>query len=106
VVLSPLHDRLKAAGACFGVAGAYERPMFFGQPGATPQIDLSFGKQSFYPHVADECASTRSGQWQAHFCSPNPAGSGKSTTHRRAAILPSDMVVMATQQRNRSSRLR
>ena len=31
--LVPYHDELKNAGACFGVSGGYERPMWFAKNG-------------------------------------------------------------------------
>jgi 4-methylaminobutanoate oxidase (formaldehyde-forming) len=34
VRLSPLHERLKAAGACFGTKGGWERPNWFARPDA------------------------------------------------------------------------
>ena len=36
--LVPYHEELKKAGACFGVSGGYERPMWFAKNGESCRI--------------------------------------------------------------------
>ncbi|HMN31144.1 MAG TPA: FAD-dependent oxidoreductase, partial [Caldilineaceae bacterium] len=55
---SPLHETLRAAGACFGQKNGWERPLFFAA-GAAPQLDYSWGKPGWFAAVAAECAAAR-----------------------------------------------
>jgi 4-methylaminobutanoate oxidase (formaldehyde-forming) len=75
---SPLHDRLAAAGACFGVKNGWERPNWFARPNASPSplggeragvrgesfadnptIEYSFGQQNWFANHAAEHRATR-----------------------------------------------
>jgi 4-methylaminobutanoate oxidase (formaldehyde-forming) len=56
---SPLHDRLAAAGACFGQKNGWERPLFFGPPGQTPELHYTWGRPNWFDHTAAECTATR-----------------------------------------------
>jgi 4-methylaminobutanoate oxidase (formaldehyde-forming) len=56
---SPLHEKLRAAGACFGQKNGWERPLFFALDGSTPSLDYSWGKPSWFAAVAAECEATR-----------------------------------------------
>lgn len=55
---SPFHDRLLASGAFMTEAAGYERPGFFGTPGTRPQIEYSYGRQSWFDICGQECRST------------------------------------------------
>ena len=55
---SPFHDRLKALGACMTEAAGWERPGFFGEPGTTPEIGYSYGRQSWFDACGSECRNT------------------------------------------------
>ena len=57
--MSPLFDRLKAAGACFGELAQWERAMWFAPPGVEPAYDYSFGRQNWFPHAAEEHRAAR-----------------------------------------------
>lgn len=63
VRLSPLHERLKAVGACFGTKGGWERPNWFArnEPGcaAVPMTDYSFGRQNWFANHAFEHRACR-----------------------------------------------
>jgi glycine cleavage system aminomethyltransferase T/glycine/D-amino acid oxidase-like deaminating enzyme len=59
VRFSPLHHRLKSAGACFGVKAGFERPNWFAPPGMKPEIEYSFGKQNWFAAHAAEHKATR-----------------------------------------------
>jgi len=50
----PYHEELKKAGACFGVTGGYERPMWFALNGDSPKYDYSYKYQNWYPSVEFE----------------------------------------------------
>ena len=55
---SPLHDRLAAQGACFGVKNGWERPNWFAQPGDKPLMEYSFGRQNWFDcHAAEHRAA-------------------------------------------------
>ena len=56
--LLPYHDKLKDAGACFGVSGEYERPMWYALSGKIPKYDYSFDYQNWYPSVEFETKNT------------------------------------------------
>jgi glycine cleavage system aminomethyltransferase T/glycine/D-amino acid oxidase-like deaminating enzyme len=56
--LLPYHNELKKAGACFGVSGEYERPMWYALNGETPEYKYSFDYQNWYPSVEFETKNT------------------------------------------------
>ena len=56
--LLPYHEELKKAGACFGVSGEYERPMWFALNGEKPEYKYSFNYQNWYPSVEFETKNT------------------------------------------------
>ena len=56
---SPLHDRLAAAGACFGVVAGWERPNWFAPGGVAAQYEYAWGRQNWFEHAASEHRATR-----------------------------------------------
>lgn len=58
---SPLHDRLAAAGACFGEAAGWERANWFAPPGAAPRYEYAYGRQNWFGHAAAEHRAAREG---------------------------------------------
>lgn len=56
---SPLHDRLAAAGACFGVVAGWERPNWFAPDGVAARYDYAWGRQNWFEHAAAEHRATR-----------------------------------------------
>ena len=56
--LLPYHDELKNAGACFGVSGEYERPMWYALNNEKPEYKYSFDYQNWYPSVEFETKNT------------------------------------------------
>jgi len=58
---SPLHDRLAAAGACFGETAGWERPLWFAPTGIVPKNEYSFSRPNWYEHTAGECRAARDG---------------------------------------------
>ncbi len=65
VRLSPLHDRMKRAGASFGMKGGWERPNWFArnEPGCatTPEVRYSFGRQNWFMNHVFEHRACREG---------------------------------------------
>jgi heterotetrameric sarcosine oxidase gamma subunit len=57
--LSPLHDRIAAAGAGFGEVAGYERPNWFGEPGERPEYVYSWGRQNWFEASAREHRAVR-----------------------------------------------
>ena len=57
--ITPYHDEMKKAGACFGVTGGYERPMWFATNGKKPEYQYSYNYQNWYPAVEYETKNTR-----------------------------------------------
>ncbi|MEO1603534.1 MAG: FAD-dependent oxidoreductase, partial [Pseudomonadota bacterium] len=58
---SPLHEHLKARGACFGETSGWERPNWFAKPGQTAEYEYSWGRQNWFENAAEEHAAIRSG---------------------------------------------
>jgi sarcosine dehydrogenase len=55
---SPLHDRLAAQGACFGVKNGWERPNWFARDQMAAVAKYSFGRQNWFPcHAAEHRAA-------------------------------------------------
>ena len=54
----PYHDQLKSFGACFGVSGGYERPMWFALDGEKAEYKYSYNYQNWYPSVEYETNNT------------------------------------------------
>ncbi len=57
--LLPYHEELKNAGACFGVAGGFERPMWYSLNGEKPEYEYSFNYQNWYPSAKYETINAR-----------------------------------------------
>ena len=58
--LLPYHEELKKAGACFGVSGGYERPMWYALEGENAEYNYSFEYQNWYSSVEYETKNTTS----------------------------------------------
>ncbi len=57
--LVPYHQELKKAGACFGVSGGYERPMWFAKKGEIAEYKYSYNYQNWYPAAEFETKNAR-----------------------------------------------
>ncbi len=57
--LVPYHEELKKAGACFGVSGGYERPMWFSKNGKKAEYEYSYDYQNWYPSAEFETKNAR-----------------------------------------------
>ncbi len=57
--LLPYHKELKKAGACFGVSGGFERPMWYSLNGEKPEYEYSFNYQNWYPSAKHETINAR-----------------------------------------------
>jgi len=58
---SAVHERLAAAGACFGETAGWERANWFAPAGVEPVYAYSYGKQNWFAHSAAEHRATRTG---------------------------------------------
>ncbi len=56
---SALHDRLAAAGACFGEAFGWERANWYAPAGTSPRYEYSYGRQNWFDHSAKEHQAVR-----------------------------------------------
>lgn len=56
---SAIYHRLKDNGACFGMKSGWERPNWFAPAGVEPIDQHSFGRQNWFPYVAQEHRSCR-----------------------------------------------
>jgi glycine cleavage system aminomethyltransferase T/glycine/D-amino acid oxidase-like deaminating enzyme len=62
VRLSPLHDRLAAAGASFREVSGWESPGWYAPPGTEPRVEqLSWGREHWFPFWQAEHAAARTG---------------------------------------------
>ena len=57
IKIVPYHEDLKKFGACFGVAGGYERPMWYSKNGKA-EYDYSYNFQNWYPSAEFETKNT------------------------------------------------
>jgi heterotetrameric sarcosine oxidase gamma subunit len=56
---SILHDRLAAAGACFGESAGWERPNWYARPGQKPEYEYGWGRQNWFENNAEEHRAVR-----------------------------------------------
>ncbi len=57
--ISPLYERLKAQGACFGSKLGWERPNWFAPKGMEARDVYSYGRQNWFAPVGEEHRATR-----------------------------------------------
>ena len=57
--MSPLYQRLKDQGACFGEKLGWERPNWFAPPGVEPKDVYTYGRQNWFPYVGAEHQACR-----------------------------------------------
>jgi glycine cleavage system aminomethyltransferase T/glycine/D-amino acid oxidase-like deaminating enzyme len=55
----PLYDRLKAHRACFGETAGWERANWYAPEGVEPRYEYSYGRQNWFPYVAEEHRAVR-----------------------------------------------
>jgi 4-methylaminobutanoate oxidase (formaldehyde-forming) len=56
---SILHDRVAAAGACFGESAGWERPNWYAAPGEKAEYEYDFGRQNWFDNNAAEHKAVR-----------------------------------------------
>jgi len=56
---SPLNERYRRLGACFGAVAGWERPLWFAPDGVEPRHDYTFGPQAWWPHAGADVKATR-----------------------------------------------
>ena len=56
---SPLHERVAAAGACFGESAGWERPNWYASAGQTPRYEYGWGRQNWFENNAAEHRAVR-----------------------------------------------
>ena len=56
---SPIYEKLKEQGACFGSKLGWERPNWFAPEGAEAHDVYSFGRQNWFTHVGEEHRAVR-----------------------------------------------
>jgi 4-methylaminobutanoate oxidase (formaldehyde-forming) len=54
-----LHDRLAAAGACFGESAGWERPNWYASAGQKPEYRYAWGRQNWFRNNAEEHQAVR-----------------------------------------------
>jgi 4-methylaminobutanoate oxidase (formaldehyde-forming) len=60
--LSPIHERLAAAGAYFRDVSGWESPGWYAPPGVEPKVEKhSFGRENWFPYWQAEHEATRNG---------------------------------------------
>jgi glycine cleavage system aminomethyltransferase T/glycine/D-amino acid oxidase-like deaminating enzyme len=57
--MSPLYERLKARGACFGSKMGWERANWFARPGEKPEMQYTFGRPNWLDAVIEEQLAVR-----------------------------------------------
>jgi len=56
---SVLHERVAAAGACFGESAGWERPNWYARPGQQPCYEYGWGRQNWFENNAAEHHAVR-----------------------------------------------
>jgi 4-methylaminobutanoate oxidase (formaldehyde-forming) len=56
---TPLYERLKERGACFGETAGWERANWFAPNGTKPRYEYSYKRQNWFPHAAAEHKAVR-----------------------------------------------
>ncbi|MGI9303397.1 MAG: GcvT family protein [Gammaproteobacteria bacterium] len=56
---SPLHEQLKARGACFGEVAGWERPNWFAPGAVEPKYEYSYQRQNWFDYAAAEHKAVR-----------------------------------------------
>jgi 4-methylaminobutanoate oxidase (formaldehyde-forming) len=56
---SILHDRVAQAGACFGESAGWERPNWYGEPGAEASYEYGWGRTNWFHRHAEEHRAVR-----------------------------------------------
>jgi heterotetrameric sarcosine oxidase gamma subunit len=56
---SILHERVAAAGACFGESAGWERPNWYATPGQAAQYEYAWGRQNWFRNNAEEHRAVR-----------------------------------------------
>jgi glycine cleavage system aminomethyltransferase T/glycine/D-amino acid oxidase-like deaminating enzyme len=56
---TPFHDRVAAAGACFGELVGMERANWYAPPGVAPRYEYSHSRQNWFPFSAEEHRAVR-----------------------------------------------
>ena len=59
IKMSPLHERLDAAGAVFGETAGWERPNWYAATGEKRHYEYSYGKQNWFEASGVECRAVR-----------------------------------------------
>ncbi|MCG8632613.1 MAG: FAD-dependent oxidoreductase, partial [Desulfobacterales bacterium] len=59
VLKTPIHDRLKDMGACFGVVSGWERANWFAPEGIVPEYEYAWDRQNWFGYSADEHMNIR-----------------------------------------------
>ena len=59
VRLSPLQDRIDAAGAVWGETAGWERPNWYADDGQAREYEYSYGKQNWHNNMVRECRGVR-----------------------------------------------
>ncbi|MEH0020863.1 MAG: FAD-dependent oxidoreductase [Desulfobacter sp.] len=59
VLKTPIHDRLKAMGACFGVVSGWERANWFAPEGVTPEYAYTWDRQNWFEYAGREHMNIR-----------------------------------------------
>ena len=59
VLKTPIHDRLAAMGACFGVVSGWERANWFAPQGVAPEYEYDWGRQNWFDYSAAEHMNIR-----------------------------------------------
>jgi len=58
---SPIHEHLKARGACFGETAGWERANWFAPDGVAPEYRYSWGRQNWFDQCRDDHLAVRNG---------------------------------------------
>jgi 4-methylaminobutanoate oxidase (formaldehyde-forming) len=93
---TPLHDRVAAAGACFGEVAGWERANWYAEPGERPAYTYSYGRAPYFERVAAEHRAAREAAALfdlSSFAKAEVAGPGALATVQRVFAADLDVAV-------------
>jgi 4-methylaminobutanoate oxidase (formaldehyde-forming) len=93
---TPLHSRLADLGACFGEVNGWERANWYGERGASPTYDYSYGRPAWFDRVGEEHRAAREGVVLfdlSPFAKFEVAGPGALEVCQRAATADVDVPI-------------
>lgn len=108
--MTPVYDRLKAKGACFGVSYGLEHALWFAPDGKEPVEQVTFRRSNAHGPVGEECRAVRNGVGLieiANYAKYEVTGAGAEAwlSHMLANRMPREGRIVLTPMLNPNGKL-